>query len=345
MTIATADLKAFYASDMSNGSTSGGRITFDQITSGALQNVFPHVFRSTRLAGNIADPDHRKIFWRNCNDADEAGYNPVAYLFRPNPSEAWCYKVIGTQRSTRSDLTGSEDKYGSGLLATSVSIGDTVLVVNVKHADLTGCFATGRPIRITSKLLPSSTSGTEEEFTPSNVSVSGTQVTITIPSPGVANAYTAGGSTDYTTGVVVFSVYYPTATELECTVDNWVETSSAGTYDETNYPVVGDNIGTAEQTWTLTMLTATTYSVVGDTVGNVDTGNITTDFAPTNSEVSKPYFTLEATGFGGTWASGDTIVFQTHPPAIPIHEIRTIPAACGSMAGDGITSCLEVETV
>ncbi len=337
MTIAQADLKAFYPAVVSDDDSCGGRISFNQITSGALQNVFPHVFRAKRVSGNLSYPDHRKIFWRNCNDADETGYQPAQYLFRPNPSDAWVYKVIGTQRSTRSSLTGSEAKYGPGLLATTIVATNTVLVVNVKHADMTGCFAVGRPIRISDKALASSTTGNEEEFTPSAVSVSGTQVTITIPSPGVANGYAAGAT--------VFSVYYPASAELACSVDNWAETSSAGTYDESNYPVLCDNIGTAEQTWTLTMLSATTFSVVGDTVGNVGSGSTSGNFAPVNALVSKPYFTLESGGFSGTWAAGETIVFQTHPGAIPTHEFRCVPANCASMAGDGITLALEVETV
>lgn len=344
MTIAAADLKAYYATDMSNGSTSGGRISFNPITSAALQNVFPHAFRSTRLAGNLADPDHRKIFFRNDNDADETGFAPLQYLFRPNPSQAWCYKVIGTQRSTRADLTGSEARYGAGLLATTVVAGATVVVVNVKHADLTSCFAVGRPVRITNKLLPSSTSGTEEEHIPSAVSVTGLQVTLTIPSPGLANGYTAGAATDYLTGTTVFSVYYPAAAELKCTVDNWSE-STGTVYDEAANPVVCDNIGTAEQTWTITRLSDTQFDCSGDTVGSVGTGSTTTDFAPVNPANSKPWFTLAAAGWLTAIPVGYTLVFQTHPPAIPTHEFRCIPPACASMAGDGITLCLEIETV
>jgi hypothetical protein len=294
------------------------------------------------MNGNLADPDHRKIFFRNCNDADETGYAPLSYLFRPNPSQAWCYAVIGTQRSTRADLTGAEDRYGSGLLATDVAIGATVLVVNVKHADLVSCFAVGRPIRISNKLLPTSVSGTEEEFIPTVVSSSGTQVTITIPSPGVANAYTAGGATDYATGCVVFSVYYPPA-DLACTVDNWTE-STGTVYNESTYPVVCDNLGTAEQTWTIIRLSDTQFSCVGDTIGSVGTGARGTDFAPVNPANNKPFFTLRAAGWTGNLPSGYSLSFQTHPPVIPIHEIRCIPAGCTSLAGDSITLCLEIES-
>jgi hypothetical protein len=343
MTILASELKTFYAQDMSDSPASGGRIGFNAIASGALQNVFPHAFRSVRQAGNLDNPDHRKIFWRNCAATGETGFAPGQYLFRPGPSGAWCYQVIGTQRSTRADLTGSEPRYGAGLLAATVAAGATVLVVTVKHADLTACFAVGRPVRIADKLLPSSAQGHEEELVPSAVAIAGTQVTLTLPAPGLANAYTAGAATDYLAGPVVFSVHYPPA-DLRCTVSDWSETT-ATVYDEDNHPVTGDNLGTAEQTWILTRLSDTQFAVSGDTVGNVGTGSTSADFAPLNPANNKPYFTLAAAGWLSILPSGYTLGFQTHPPAIPVHQFRCIPPGCASMAGDGITSVLEVETV
>lgn len=340
MTILASELKPYYAADMSNLSTSGGRprpaAAANLISSGALQNVFPHVFRAQRLAGCLNDPQHRKIFWRNCNDADETLFAPSTYLFRPNPSDAWVWKVIGTMRSTKADLTGSEAKYGPGLLNTTVIATATSVIVDVKHAHMTGCFAVGRPTRISDKEAAGSTTGNEEEFTPSAVSVVGTQVTLTVPAPGLSNGYAAGAT--------VFSVYYPAAGELECTVDNWSENTN--TYDETTYAVLGDNIGTDEQTWTITKLTATTFSCTGDTLGLLSTtGSTASDYAPVNPANSKPYFTLKAAGWLGALPDGYTLTFQTHPPCLPVHEFREWPAAVASFAGDGITSVLEGETV
>ena len=106
----------------------------------------------------------------------------------------------------------------------------------------------------------------------------------------------------------------------------------------------GNTIGTVEQTWTLTFTDATNYTVVGDTLGSVGSGTTAADFAPSNPAVSKPYFTLESAGWGGTWAAAQTIVFQTHPNAIPIWETRVVPAGAGSQAGNGITAVFEGET-
>ncbi|MDY0013887.1 MAG: hypothetical protein RBS40_13460 [Rhodocyclaceae bacterium] len=338
MTILDSELRAYYPATISDASANGGRISFNQITSAALQNVFPHVFRAERVAGSTK---HRKLFFRNINDADETLFAPSVRLHAPTPGDDYVYFRVGSQRNTQGDLTGSERKYGAGVLKTTVTAGGSTLVVYVEHADLTGIFVNGDKIRITDKATPTSVTGSEEELTISGApSVSGTEVTITVAET-LTNGYTGGTLAAPIT--YVQSLYYPSA-DLVATVDNWVETSSAGTYDETTYPAIPDHIGTAEQTWTLTFSDATNFTVVGDTIGSVGSGTIGSDFAPTNSAVSKPYFTLESAGWGGTWANGETIVFQTHPPAIPIWETRVVPAGAGSMAGNGITAVLEGET-
>jgi hypothetical protein len=333
MTILAAELKAYYPATISDASGNGGRISFNPVTSSALQNVFPHVFRAERLAGSTK---HRKLFFRAANDADETLYAPSLRLHAPTPGADYVYFRVGTQRNTQGDLTGSERKYGVGTLKTTVTAGGSSITVTVENSALTGIFQNGDKIRITDKATPTG-SGNEEELTISGApSVSGSDVTITI-SGTLANGYTAGLT-------YVASTYYP-GSDLVATVDNWAETTATGTYNESTYPLGLDHIGTAEQTWTLTFTDATNFTVVGDTIGSVGSGTIGADFAPTNSAVSKPYFTLHSEGWGGTWALNNTIVFQTHPNAIPIWETRVVPASAASMAGNGITAVFEGETV
>jgi hypothetical protein len=331
MTILSSELKAYYPATISDAAGNGGRISFNPITSGALQNVFPHVFRAERVAGSTK---RRKLFFRVANDADETLYAPSIRLHAPTVGQDRVYFHIGTQRDTQADITGSERKYGAATLKTTVTAGGSTLVVTVEDASLTGLFASGDKIRITDKATPTSSTGNEEELIINGApSVSGTDVTITTTT-ALANGYAAGAH--------VSSLYYPPA-DLACSVSNWAE-SGAGTYNETLYPVVPDNIGTAEQTWTLTFTDATHFTVVGDLIGSVGSGTVGADFAPVNSAVAKPFFTLAAAGWGGTWAAGNTIVFQTHPPAIAIWETRVVPAGAASMAGNGCTSVFEGET-
>lgn len=329
MTILDSELKWYKSATVSDASGNGGRLSATEIISGVLQNVFPHVFKAERLAGSTK---YRKIFAKVANDADETLYNPGYCFDGPTAGDDYCCFWPGTQRDTQGDITGSERKYGAANLKTDVSLGASSFTVTVEHADLTGIYVDGDSIRITDKATPDSLTGNEETHTISGTpSVSGTDVTITI-SGTLANGYLAATPTK------VASIYEP-ATDLAASYDNWVETSTSGTYDETNYPVICDNIGTIEQTWTGTMTDATHITIVGDTVGTVATGEATTgDIAPTNSDFSKPYFTLESAGWGGTWAVGETIVWQTHPAATPLWEKRVVPAACDSLANNKIVA-------
>ena len=331
MSILSTELRAYYPETVSDAAANGGRISFNRITSGALQNVFPHVFRAERLAGSTK---HRKVFFRVDNDADLTLYGPGIRFHGPTPGDDYVYFHIGSQRDTQADITGSERKYGSSTLKTTVTAGATTVVVTVEDASLSGIFADGDSIRISDKLTPTSVSGNEEEVIISGApGVSGDEVTITL-----ATALTNG----YDAGAYVSSIYLPGA-DLAATVDNWVESSNA--YDEAGYPVLPDWIGAAEQTWTITRVSDTQFSCVGDTVGALPTGSTGTDYAPINPANDKPFFTLEAAGWLGVLPSGYELVFQSHPPAIATWETRVVPAAAASMAGNGITAVLEGETV
>jgi hypothetical protein len=323
MTILASELQFFKSATVTDTTSNGGRLSATQITSGAVANVFPHVMSAERAAGSTK---RRKLFLKCSNDADETLYSPWACLDGPTAAGDYVYFHVATQRDTAADITGSERKYGAAPLKTTVTAGGSTLTVTVEAAAITGIYQNGDTIRITDKATPSSGTGNEELLVISGApSVSGSDVTITITGT-LANGYAAGAK--------VASLYKPS--DLACSISNWAETG-AGTYNEGTYPVLGDNIGTIEQTWTLTFTDATHFTVVGDTVGTVGSGTTSADFSPTNSSFSKPYFTLRSAGFGGTWAANNTIVWQTHPAAIALWETRVVPAGTASLAANSAT--------
>lgn len=331
MTILSSELKFYKSATVTDTAANGGRMSANLITSGVVQNVFPNVLSAERSTGSIK---YRKLFFKVANDADETLYSPLLYLFAPTAGEDWVVFFEGTQTDIQSDITGSERIYGAGTLSSSVSAAGTVLVIDVEDSSITGIIQAGDTLHITDKLSPSSTSGNEETVVVGSVdSVSGTEVTVTVTS-GLLNSYAAGSSVSSVLRVG----------DLKCSVDNWVETG-AFTYNESTYPVLCDNIGTIEQTWTLTFSSSTVFTVSGNTVGSVGSGNTTTDFSPTNTNFSKPYFTLEFEGWGGTPAAGNTLVFQTHPASVPLWEKRVVPAGCSSIAGNNVYLVAEGETL
>ena len=336
MTILESELKAYHAETVDDTDSNGGRRSNTAvITSGAVQNVFPHVFKSDRATGLDR---YRKVFYTVANDDDETLANAQPFFHHPPSSgDHYLYWHQGDYDDTQGDITGSERRYGSAFLSTAATAGGSTLVVTCTHADQTSMFVDGDPIMVSDKLTPSATSGNEELHTISGTPVvADLQVTITIGST-LANSY-AAGSTSVSSGIA--------ATDIECSVDSWAETAAGdGTFDEATYPLSCDNLGTVFDAWTLTFTDATNFTVAGAAEGSIGSGTTAGDFAPANSgRDSKPYFTLPASGWAGTWAAGDTITFTTIPAEISIWETLTVPAGAAAVGNAGFYSYLDGET-
>lgn len=133
----------------------------------------------------------------------------------------------------------------------------------------------------------------------------------------VANAYNTGNT--YVSGCL-------NEDEVKCLLEDWSETSTSGTYDETTYPVILYNDGTEEDEFTLEFSDAANFSVSGAYFGSIGTGSTGSDFSPTNPNTGQPYFTIQSAGWGGSWVAGETITFKTHPAAVPMLLEEEVPA-------------------
>jgi len=329
MSIIASELVWRQSSVVSDAAGNGGRITATAIVSAVKNNIFPDVPQAERTAGSTK---YRKVFIHVANDADLALVAPKVFVETRTPGDDNVTFFPATQRDTQSGIAGSEQKYGAGVLNAGVSGGATSIAVLTEGAAL-DCFVSGMKIRISDKASIDG-AGNEEYVTINSVpSYVGAVATFDI-TPALANAYLV-------TVTKVASVYEPG--DIAATISNWVE-SGTGTYNEATYPVLPDHISTIEQTWTLTFTSATAFGVVGDTVGSVGTGNTSGDFAPANASFSKPYFTLRAIGWGGTWTNANTIVFQTHPAAIPLWYRRQVPAGAASLSGNSVIVAVDGES-
>jgi len=139
----------------------------------------------------------------------------------------------------------------------------------------------------------------------------------------VANAYETANS--YGAGCIFES-------EITPAISDWVETSVAGSYDESTYPLVLFNDGTEYDSWTVTFTSAIAFTVSGANEGSVGTGGIAVDFEPTNANTGQPYFKIDKDGWAGTWATGETVTFKTYPAAIPIWWREIVPALTSAVA-------------
>lgn len=315
--IAANELKMYRSAVVSDGSTNGGRMSNSEILSAVIANLFPPVSQSERAAGSVI---FRKAFHKVANDADEALLDALILLSYNTPGADIITAFPGTQTDTQATITDTEDQYGAGKLNASVSAGVTSIAVLTETGATKPIFRDGDKIRISDKVNTGDVGGNAEIATISGApSYASLVATLTLAEP-LAFGYAAADTR--------VSSLMERGT-IEPTISDFVVTT-AGNGDYNSAVLLPDSIGSVEQTWTALFSSATAFGVTGDTLGSVGTGSIAAGITPNNPGFTKPYFVLPPGGFSGTWASGDTIVFKTHPAAAGTWFRRNVPAGSAS---------------
>ena len=324
-----------------------GRCSATVKTSGVVQNVFPHVTSAQRAIGLNT---FKKTFWGIANTDNLPLLDPEIYHDAPTISpDDYIVKWITGQRTAESgleaDMSG-KSLVGTAYLKNNIAIGALTFVVTVKKAALLpggthSIFNDGKKIKVCSHSSATATDGAEEVKTISGTpTVSGLDVTITV-SAAFTTAFTASTVPYTQASVRVSSLLEPGDIEPSNTTPS--KTSTAGTIDNSAYPLILDNQGTVDEDWTLTFTDATHFTLSGDTLGSKGSGIISSDFAPNNTDFTRPYFTIESGFWGGTWVAGDTVTFTTHPARVPIGQLRVVPAGAASLANNKCTQVLAGE--
>jgi len=315
MAIVNAELKAYRSKVVTNTATNGGRLSSNEAVSGVANNIFPDAFADEILAGVT---HFRKVFMKVADSENLTLNGAFAYLKNITLADSRYRLFSATQTDTQADIL-TPRYYGAGALASDVSASDITITVDAEPgggADL--IFQDGDLL-----VISDGTSVEKATIAAGGVSWATDQATVTLTA-GLLNSYAAATPTNVSSLLEQASV--------STSFDGFTVTSASGTYDDTGSPVGLDNIGSVEENWTLTFSDATNFSVSGDTVGAVGSGTVGVDFSPVNVDFSRDYFTLLAAGFGGTFAVAETIVFSTHPAALPIWLERIIPAGSASAA-------------
>ncbi|MEO5332859.1 MAG: hypothetical protein H7839_12620 [Magnetococcus sp. YQC-5] len=342
MTIQTSEIKWYKSQIVNDTSSNGGLMSTNEIADNVKNNVWPDIPQSERTAGSIK---YRKTFIKIANDDDLALLNPRIFVETQTPGDDSVVLLAGTQTDTQTDVLGYTRCYGAGNLDSNGTIGDTTVHVTVETGNGSGgneIFKNGDLIRISDKTSVDAVDGNTEFLrlaSTNAVSWNGTLATLTLAS-GVTLGFNYQAS-----ATRVASVMEPT--DIKATFTGWQESSASGTYNEATYPVLGDHIGTIEQTWTLTFTNATNFTCAGNTLGTVGSGSIGGgNFAPNNPDFSKPYFTLTGSSppWGGTWSNGDSITFTSHPASVAVWEKRTVPAGANSRSGNKVIVAISGES-
>ena len=335
MSVLRAELKMYKPATIDATGSNGGLMTAVEVSSGVANNMFPNVPQAERLAGSTL---YRKFFYKIGNDDDITLNNGKLYLNINTPGDDRITFFQGTVNDIQSAVSGdgindSKTHYGCGQLNADVVATDTQITVLVEDNTDDTIFRNGDKIRI-SDMGGIDGAGNEEYHEISNVGFVANVATIDLVG-SLANGFTAANTKVHS--ILEYG-------DVETTHDTFNVTSASGTYDDTTYPPILDFIGTVEDQWTLTFTSGTAYDIVGANSGAVGSGNISGGAAPINSDFSKPYWTLDSAGFGGTWLAAETITFNTHPAVIPFWLKRRIPAGAASISGNNFRIVIEGES-
>jgi hypothetical protein len=123
--------------------------------------------------------------------------------------------------------------------------------------------------------------------------------------------------------------------------DTLIGSQVAAQYNNTSYPILVDNASAIEERWAIIFTSSSSVNVIGENVGQIlTTVSIGADIVPINPNTSEPYFSIPKEGWGGGWASGNVLRFNTLGAGAPLWIIQSIGQ--GEATDTDYTFCLEV---
>ncbi|MDP2262687.1 MAG: hypothetical protein Q8K24_05960 [Hydrogenophaga sp.] len=120
--------------------------------------------------------------------------------------------------------------------------------------------------------------------------------------------------------------------------DTRIGDAPTANYNEIDFPIVTTNRGAITERWAVIFTGATQVRVVGADVGQVLTNVSTTGaIEPLNPQTGAPYFRIPSLGWGGGWAVGNVLRFNTAAAGAPAWVVRTTLQGPATVASDAAT--------
>ncbi|EFL53113.1 conserved hypothetical protein [Solidesulfovibrio fructosivorans JJ]] len=300
--------------------SNGGRMSKHAVTSGANRNFLRDWTLAEAQNGGTM---YRKFFLHAAN-ADGLTYSQAGlHLLAPSAADERVALFAGMATDTQADLSVSPTTYGAGTLQAAVAAGATTFAVALKDTDLL-YFHDGDTVCLYQ--AGAATDGSEDVYEyHDNITVShaaGVDTITLADGDMAANAYAAGDGC---------------ASVLQCgdiapTVAMTAMTSAAGIVDVSG--ITPDAIAGIDHTVTITFTSATAFSAVSDVLGALGAGTIGNAFAPTNADFTRPYFTIAASVWSGTFAAGDIVTLGQTAAAAAFWMRSVLPAGAAPFSGD-----------
>ena len=133
------------------------------------------------------------------------------------------------------------------------------------------------------------------------------------------------------------SVLFDQSTWTNVWSDAAIGASATGTFNATTYPIAVTNRGALTERWLVRFTNTNAFEVIGENVGVIATGNTAADCFPLNPATGVPYFTIPALGWGGGWAAGNVLRFNTVGAQFPVWVVRTVQQGPETVADDNFT--------
>jgi hypothetical protein len=328
MSVVSAELKNYRSSTVSEAANNGGLMSDVEVISGVSTNLFSNASSNDRANGATY---YRKMFMKVANLANETLIKPRIWQDSNTPGMDRVTFFPCSQRFTQGEVTGVEAQYGMGLLSVGIVANAISLIVEVESGPVP-IFRNGSLIRISDKANPFAVGNEAWVSVDQAPVVNGNLVTLHVSTP-IPSGFLSGSK--------VSSVYE--AADIKASVVGMTVSSSGGSVPAAwQDHVTLNGIGAQEQNWALNFTSPTAFDIYGDTLGLVGYGN-TSGATPPHMGMGQPFFTLLSSLFVGTFVSGDTITFTTHPAATPIMLRRVIPAGSAVVSGNKVDLYMDGE--
>jgi hypothetical protein len=318
MSISASEIKLYKSAVVNNTVTNGGRMSTVEVVTNVLNNLFPNVTQAERTAGITR---YRKAFCKLHDSGDEVLYNHRTWVKVQTPADDYIQIKAGTNTDTQAEADDYTDWLGCGRLNTAESADSTSIDVLFETNS-----GVGTPDATNTQLCWISDNTNEEFITVTGVTWNSNVATLTLES-GLQYSYDTYGNT----GTVVAALV--DFGDTTSSIDNIVVTSASGTVDVAYCH--SENLGTVEDSWTITFTNSTDFTCSGATTGSVGSGSVSAEFSP-NGPLGN-YFVIDAAAWGGSFTASDTVTFDTHHAAHAVWVKEVVPASTASYSNNNPT--------
>jgi hypothetical protein len=117
--------------------------------------------------------------------------------------------------------------------------------------------------------------------------------------------------------------------------DVLIGSAPTASFNDIDFPIATTNRGAITERWSVIFTGATQVRVVGENVGQILTNvSINAPIAPNNPQTGVPYFSISDLGWGGGWAVGNVLRFNTAACGGPAWTARTVLQGPPSVESD-----------